>query len=412
MREKSYMLAIPADADALDDLAGIIKRVKMSPDFQVLFSDVEDGVLKLDIRYHEEKYRAEVYPMEFQLPQLYRCQHIFPDVDVDRLECASAGLAVEMVFGPDPLDSYHLQLKLCYALLPDILAVIDDSSEKILSGHWVALAAVSMVPPAPRYIFTAQAVAGEDGTVWLHTHGLNRCGLTELEILNSTKETYQEHYNVMETMAKRMLETEEPLEPGEPLYLARLSEDKVLVATLIPWKRALKYYGEEILGGQSDRQDGHNGNTSAIFVYPSRDDYENGNYAPLSIYDDILAQNPIYLFSLAETERMKALASERVAYLFRGLSNDENHALVKLGLTIDEEYRTEDNNKEHIWFELLGRDGNQLNVKLTQEPYYIKGLHEGDIGTYPLSDLTDWIIYTPDGSITPDDVYIMDLEAL
>ena len=405
------MLAVPADADILDDLPQMIKRVKMAQDFQILFSDVEDGILMLDVYYREEKYRVQVYPMEFSLPSFYRCQHIFPDVDVDRLESAGLGLAVVMNFGSDPLESYHLQLKLCNALIPELLAVIDDSSEKILSGYWVALAAASMVPPAPRYVFTAQAVAGEDETVWLHTHGLNRCGLTELEVLNSTKETYQEHYNVMETLAKRLLEAGESPEPGEPLYLARLSENTAVVATLVPWRRALKICGDDILGGLADRQEGHNGNTSAIFVYPSPDDYENKNYAPLSVYDDILANNPVYLFSLAETERMKALASERVSYLYRGFSDKRNHVLVKLGLTIDEEYRTEDNNKEHIWFELLGREEGQLNVRLTQEPYYIKDLHEGDEGKYPVSDMTDWIIYTPDGIITPDDVYIMDLQA-
>ena len=124
-----------------------------------------------------------------------------------------------MMFGEDALDSYHLQLKLIHAVLPDAVAVLDDSSEKILSGHWVALAAVSSVPPAPRYIYTAQAVSGEEEIVWLHTHGLNRCGISELEVLNSTKDTYNSHYNVLETMANRLLELEEPLEPEEPCLL-------------------------------------------------------------------------------------------------------------------------------------------------------------------------------------------------
>ena len=29
----------------------------------------------------------------------------------------------------------------------------------------------------------------------------------------------------------------------------------------------------------------------------------------------------------------------------------------------------------------------------------------GDTGTYPFSDITDWLIYTKDGNITPDDAY-------
>jgi len=36
-------------------------------------------------------------------------------------------------------------------------------------------------------------------------------------------------------------------------------------------------------------------------------------------------------------------------------------------------------------------------------------MHQDDIGTYTYDDLTDWIIFTPERRITPDDVYIMDL---
>ena len=114
-------------------------------------------------------------------------------------------------------------------MLPDALAVIDDSSEKILSGRWVALAAESEVPPAPRYLYTAQAVSGEEDCVWLHTHGLNRCGRPELEVLASTKDNYQEHYNVLETLANRILEDEEVPEFGSPYFLA--SSQSISVTT-------------------------------------------------------------------------------------------------------------------------------------------------------------------------------------
>jgi hypothetical protein len=44
-------------------------------------------------------------------------------------------------------------------------------------------------------------------------------------------------------------------------------------------------------------------------------------------------------------------------------------------------------------------------AELTQEPYYVSGIKAGDTGTYPFSDITDWLIYTKDGNITPDDAY-------
>ena len=208
-KTRSQMLAVPAQFSDIEEPQALLERLREAEDFEVKFEEMEKETIRLVIVLKEETFLVEMYPMDFTLPELYRCQHLFPDVDVEAIQRAQYGLAIEMDFGIDALASYHLQLKLIHTMLPDVLAVIDDSSEKILSGRWVALAAQSKVPPAPRYLYTAQAVSGDEDTcVWLHTHGLKRCGRPELEVLNSTRDNYQEHYNVLETLANRILEDE------------------------------------------------------------------------------------------------------------------------------------------------------------------------------------------------------------
>lgn len=409
MKEKSYMLAVPEKEQDLMDLEGMLSRLAQAEGIRVLSENMDSDIMKLDLIVEEDQCQVEIYPTGFELPEMYRIQHFFPDVDIESLQRAETGLAVEMIYGEDPLSAYHAQLRIIHALLPDKLAIFDDSSEKILSGQWAALAASSKIPPAPRYIYTVQAVSGEDDIVWLHTHGLNRCGLPELEILDSSKDVYQSHYSVIETMANRMLEFEEPLEPMEPLFLAHMTKEISLISTLVPWNQAVEHYDEHMLGGKTDRMESHNGNTSAIFVYPTYEDFQEGQYAPLSIYDEYLQDNPLYMVTTKETERMKALAAERIEYMKQTLGCEDNHILVKLGLEVDDEHKTEDNFREHIWFELLDIKENVLTAKLTQEPYYIASLHEGYTGDYGLDEITDWMIYTPERRITPDDVYLMEI---
>lgn len=411
MKEKSYMVAIPSDEKEVKSLLQILNNLAQARWFEVQSSTLENDTLKLCILYHEESYDVKIYPMSFEIPELYRISHFFPDVDVEAIEQIDIGIGVEMEFGSDPLDSYHLQLRIIDAILPKKLAILDDSSEKVLSGRWAALAANSEIPPAPRYLYTVQAVSNEEDCVWLHSHGLNRCGLTELEILNSTKEMYQTHYSVIETLANRMMEQEEPFQPSEPIFLARLTEEVSLNVTFIDWKDAVTFYDEDMLGGKREREENnsHNRNTSVIFTYRSQEALENGQYSPVSIYDSFLKDNPIYMITLNETARMKALAAERISYLYQALKHKENHILVKLGLTIDEEFRTEDNSKEHIWFEVLDLKEDRITAKLTQEPYYIANLHENDIGIYNCDQITDWILFTPERRLTPDDVYLMEL---
>lgn len=407
MKEKSYMLAVPKNEESINEIGNMLTRLSKSEDIKLVSHDFKE-VLELTLEIEDSEYHVEVIPESYEIPEMFRINHFFPDVDVEAISRTSMGLCVEMEFGEDALASYHAQLKIIHTLLPDVLAVLDYSSEKILSGKWVSLAAVSKVPPAPRYIYTVQAVSGEDSCVWLHSHGLNRCGLPEIEVLDSKKETYQNHYHVLETMANRMLEMEEPPKLGEPVYVARVTEEIPLVATLIDWEEAVSQYPEDILGGKADREDGHNENTCGLFVYPTYEAMENGEYVPLEVYDELLQNNPIYMISQAETDRMRRLAGERLPYALEAAKNPDNTILIKIGLHMDEEFCEEDEESqlEHIWFELIKASEDAVTCKLTQEPYYVKNMHKGSEGTYTFDRITDWLILTKEHRITADDVYL------
>ena len=74
---------------------------------------------------------------------------------------------------------------------------------------------------------------------------------------------------------------------------------------------------------------------------------------------------------------------------------------------MDEPYRTDTSDREHIWFEMIDLKDGRITAKLTQEPYYIAGIHEGYVGTYGPEDITDWLIFTPERRLTPDDIYLL-----
>lgn len=405
MKEKSCMVAVPGKEESLNEIEDMLARLSRAEDIKLLSRNFHE-VLELALEIEGAKYEVEVVPTDYEIPEMFRINHFFPDLDVEAISRTSSGLSVVMEFGEDAPASYHAQLKIIRTLLPDLLAVLDYSSEKVLSGKWVLLAAASKVPPAPRYIYTVQAVSGEDPCVWLHSHGLNRCGLPEIEVLDSDKENYQNYYHVLETLANRMLEMEEVPEMGEPIFVAQVTEEIPLVATLIEWEEAVSHYPEDMLGGKNDREDTHNENTCGLFVYPTYEDLEKGMYAPLAVFDELLQSNPVYMISNTETDRMRKLAGERISYMLKAAKNPENKILIKIGLDMDEEFREEQNHHEHIWFELLEATENTVTCKLTQEPYYVKDMHEGSVGTYPFDRITDWLIFTKEKRITADDVYL------
>lgn len=86
MKEKSYMLALPGEQEP-EGRMEVLRRLKNAPDFKVVTADTEDeGSLELTVEYKGNRYRALLYPTGFELPEFYRCQHLFPDVDIEVME--------------------------------------------------------------------------------------------------------------------------------------------------------------------------------------------------------------------------------------------------------------------------------------------------------------------------------------
>lgn len=411
MKEDSYMIVIPNDDAVVKDPKIFLERLKSSEFITLDNVDFKDGYFEIDLKVEERPYTIWVSPDDIDIPDYVRMGHLLTKEEIKVIQNAKVGIAVSFTFEGDCRVCFHDQLRIIDAMIPKYAAVLDCPSEKLLSGKWVSLAAKSKVQPAARYIFTAQAVSEETGEVWLHTHGLKRCGMYELEILCLNKESYSEYYPIIENLAVRMIESDEPVEPGDPTYIARFYNGKILVVTAVDWKEALKHYPEATLGTAIDRNDDvHSDDTYVVMAYRNPHDAEKHIYTPVQEYSGELKNNPMFLYSNEETERMRSLAAERIEYLRKGFELPDSAALAKIGLIVDDKYQNEENDgiqREHIWFEIKDIGENTVTAMLTQEPYYVSGIKKGDVRTYPFTDITDWIVMTKRARITPDDAYLL-----
>ena len=409
MKELSFMIVIPRHEEDMENPGSFLGNLTDNELISVkdMHLDEERGMV---VRFEIEgaEYEAVLNPEEVEIPNMVRPEHAFSDEEYQMLDEARVGLSVCMDFEGDCNRCFFDQLRFINALFPDILAVLDCPSEKLLSGKWVSLAAKSKTLPAPRYLFTVQAISDGGEEVWLHTHGLKRCGLYELEILGSNKEFFNDHYKMIESFALRMLESDEPIEPGDGVFVGQAA-GKVLTLTAVDWHEALEFYPDATLGTEEDRDDGvHGEDTYVLMIYKNDRDEEAKRYTPVQDFNQFLDQNPMYMFSNAETKRMSDLAIERIPFMLKAFENKDNTIIVKIGLITDKAYWNGDKpEREHIWFELKDVKDDKIVAVLTQEPYYVSNIRKGDTGTYPLSDITDWLVYTDERSIGPDDAYLL-----
>ena len=412
MQEPSYMIAIPKDQSLIDDPKNFMGNLMTCEFIKVNDMNMDDdrGLLVLDLTIGDNDYEVELSPTNVEIPSFVRPEHTFTDEEVKMLDEAEVGLGVCIDYEGDNNQCFYDQLRIIDVLFPELIAVLDCPSEKLLSGKWVSLAAKSSVLPAPRYLFTVQAISDGGDEVWLHTHGLKRCGLYELEILDSSKEFFNDHYKMIEAFALRMLESDEPIEPGDAVFIGQAA-GKQLTLTAVEWKEALELYPDVTLGTEEDRDDGvHNEDTCVLMIYKNEKAEEQKIYTPVDDFNQFLNQNPMFYFSTEETKRMSALAIERLPYMVKAFENKENAIIAKIGLTIDKEHWSNPDKpeKEHIWFEIKDIKDGTVVGELTQEPYYVSGMKQGDTGTYPFSDITDWLIFTKECRVSPDDAYLLD----
>jgi len=68
---------------------------------------------------------------------------------------------------------------------------------------------------------------------------------------------------------------------------------------------------------------------------------------------------------------------------------------VKLG------YETDVGGREHLWFRSHALGEETIEATLENQPFAVPGMKLGDRGTHPVARLTDWLIGTPAGQITP-----------
>lgn len=405
--EKSYMFAVvcPGQENFVNKQS-VIQRLKKMFDITII-KDIDYATV-FSLQYKGQYYEVEIYPDEvLEAHKNLKTRQYFSQQEQENLINAQYCIAIVMDLTEKYKEGFHLQLKLLNAAVPNLLAVIDESGEQIFSGKWVQLAAQSQVLPPPKMFFNIQAVIGEDDKVWLHTHGLARCHKPELEILNVTQENYQGQYNVLEVLSYRFLDYSSNIEQKSPVFLAQLANNILLVVTVVSWIEGVKKFPCDITGGILSRKYSHNTNSYIIFVYPNKDCFDAGDYYELSLYDDLLNDNPVYMISNEETNRMKQLALERISFIKKIAEKHPEYIHLKIGLKTDTEEN--DGDKEYLWFVLKKLiDDDIFEAELINEPYLIENLHKGDINIYNVSQITDWEVCAPAYKICPDDVYMLD----
>ncbi|HVJ82175.1 MAG TPA: hypothetical protein VNC50_14000 [Planctomycetia bacterium] len=309
----------------------------------------------------------------------------------------------------NPVQDYQLQLRICEAVARDWAPVTFDASGFVFrTAEETQRLAAARVPPRTSQLYGVHQVrcngdravaGGEPRRYWLHTHGLERAGVPDLEIFEVPEQLVDAACEAIETVASLWIQYQTPA-PETPFAIGADLE-----IAWRPWQAQVEEMPHAAVGGWRYRRDefAHAG-YRAVLVAAKPVGGVVGRFGrvwrpPVETLERIASPATALYRSQYETRRMAQVARERwpsFGMLFAGRRPRDWRFAVKL------RYGEEGAGCEHLWFEVLGLKPGRVQAALCSQPTLVRHLRPGDVEWHDLERLSDWRIFTGFGVFDPD----------
>lgn len=238
----------------------------------------------------------------------------------------------------------------------------------------------------------------KENVYWIHSHGLKEIGFFDFSIIKPSDDINPDFYRslafaIVEGKAKIGAKTCLTLSPKRDAFLVSMQDfllnGDLSCVELI--KDDIDDYHCDKVAVLCEAKDNWLTNLFQKIIQPSKT-LING-----------LPENGLLSFSTPASNLMSERANDTY-HIFRQVKEELNQlrlpmqAMVKMGYVVDNGRLDK---KEHLWFEVESFADETVNAILLNQPYQIARMNKGDLGTHPVKLLSDWVIMTPFGNITP-----------
>tara|TARA_R110000782_G_scaffold19140_12_gene52346 strand:+ start:787 stop:2070 length:1284 start_codon:yes stop_codon:yes gene_type:complete len=248
-------------------------------------------------------------------------------------------------------------------------------------------------------LYCIHAVLSEQGKAeWIHTHGLGALGGFDVDLLAPSDEAKNAAPTLIRALAYAIIE--ESVVVDEPIFELARPGGVVRMVPAVEFDAAAEARFVQL----RDVRDKEHTDNRAVLCEPGskkRSLFRRGPAKPEpSRFVRQFGGGGIAVnFSTFASERMAHRARQTLPFL-----NTISEEFASLGLQIAAKLGCPTNSgqgNEHMWFEIHSIGDRSLDATLLNQPFDIAGMKQGDRGRHPVEWLSDWMIQTPVGSITP-----------
>jgi len=307
----------------------------------------------------------------------------------------------------DPLREFGRLMQVFACALPDVPAVLDVNTTRwYLRDTLHEMFSCGEVEPPAEVLWVIEAVETVPGSkpaersVWLHTHGLWRCGAPELELLEVPSDLAQAAADLLNGVAALSLERPLPA-PG-----AAYEVGTGLAVSIQPWEVVAPFVPHGAAGGMSDRADTHDGARGVICAAEQQGAYRKIWVCPTEVVQRLARDEAGVYLTERETKRQAHLARAEWGHLRTAFEAGSDHPAVpvRFGVKVGYASDADPTSREHLWFEIRQFDGQRVEACLVNEPLTVSRLGKGDCAWIERDEISDWRVVTPNGAYGPTDM--------
>jgi uncharacterized protein YegJ (DUF2314 family) len=341
------------------------------------------------------------------------------ELDPESVQHCRWAIGAETVLGTDdPLSAHTFVMKVLAAAFFESPAILDVNcamwhTREELDSMYLS----DEVEPPFDGLFIIHSIGRDRGekprdeAVWLHTHGLWRCGLPELEMLEVPREHVDVAATLLNEIASLLFEYPPPA-AGEPFEVGA-----GVAVTFQPWQVVIETMAPEVPGGRNHRNeklaDSHTGVRAVVCDPEPRGKFRPAWTWPQAAIHAIQNEDVSLYRTRRATERQAMIARSRwdqfaTAYssVHRQLIDSQPKPgamfLVKAGYQRDG--ADHEHEREHLWFDVRGFHGEQAEGVLLNQPQNITGMTRGTSYRIDRDTVSDWRVQTALGVFGPDTI--------
>ncbi len=363
-----------------------------------------EGGLAWSLRLsHREWGEADLLcPHEPPMPNGYAVEFANGLSPAERKECKAAGTAVlvhcKATRKHVPSDRKRM-LRYARAVMGDhALCVLDHGSDAFWSRAGLDEELAHDADLDIQSLFSVHAVADPTGqrVHWLHTHGLDKLGAFDFDILNPGEDIMVHDSEVVRAIAF-MIASGVPQEGERRVPLGSPGGDLWFVPAAEFQERAAERFT------RIRNEPEHHTRKRVVLCDPGLP-VRGYKPHPSRFLSRSLEGCRLHITKEA-TDLMAARARASLPLLQRlreEFAEFPLQVVAKIGYETDTGPDENENGGVTVmWFDVHGIEGDSLDATLVSEPFDISRLKVGDRGRHPVERLADWMIVTPLGDITP-----------